>query len=85
VSFVGHGTEIVSTASDGIIKIWDIKSNECVNTIEGHTDKIWAMTLSKDESRLITAAADSEIHIWKDCTAEDVSQKRKEEQERILK
>lgn len=85
VAFNGHGTEIISTSSDGIIKIWDIKSNECINTIEGHSDKIWAMAISKDEKQLITAAADSQIHLWKDSTEEENSNKRKEEQERILK
>ena len=53
------------SGSDGLLKIWTIKSNECTKTYDQHEDKVWALTVNSNEDRLVTGAGDSTIIIWK--------------------
>lgn len=37
----GQGPEqLVSSASDGLVKVWDTRQEECVATLDGHEDKV---------------------------------------------
>ena len=35
---------VASAAADGLVKIWDPTSGECVSTLDNHTDRVWALT-----------------------------------------
>ena len=74
VHFIDRGMQLISSGSDGNLKIWNIRSNECVQTIDAHNDKIWALTLSKDESLLISGS-DSMVILWNDITADEREEK----------
>jgi len=39
------GLQVASASVDGVVKIWNVKKQQCVNTFQMHTDKIWAMEL----------------------------------------
>uniref|UniRef100_A0A8C7QY21 Transducin beta like 3 n=1 Tax=Oncorhynchus mykiss TaxID=8022 RepID=A0A8C7QY21_ONCMY len=32
--------------SDGLVKLWTIKTNECVKTLDAHQDKVWGLHVS---------------------------------------
>jgi U3 small nucleolar RNA-associated protein 13 len=32
--------QLVSTASDGLVKLWNIREEECIKTLDGHEDKV---------------------------------------------
>lgn len=83
--FISNGTQLLSASSDGLIKLWSIKTNECINTFDGHTDKVWALAVRKDEDQFITGGADSLIHVWKDYTDIEEEQKHIQTQDRMLK
>ena len=34
---------MVSAASDGLIKLWTLKSSECVATMDAHQARVWAL------------------------------------------
>lgn len=40
VDFIAQGQQLVSTASDGLIKVWAIKDEECVISLDNHEDKV---------------------------------------------
>ncbi len=83
----------MSTGGDGVIKLWTIKSNECVFTSDAHDDKASALCVGaepikhikkEDEEReettkLVTGGADSVIIVWEDCTKAVEEEKIKEE------
>lgn len=58
----------MSSGSDGLVKIWDVRTEECVTTMDNHEDKVWALTVSRDEKTIVSAAADSVITFWEDST-----------------
>ena len=53
------------SATDGLVKLWTVKTNECVKTLDEHEDKIWALAISKTGETFITGGADSTLVEWK--------------------
>lgn len=53
------------SGSDGLLKLWTIKTNECVKTLDGHEDKIWGLHSNKQDDMVVTASSDSSITLWK--------------------
>lgn len=47
------------------MKLWVIKSNTCVSTMDEHEDKVWSVTVNKEEDHVVTGGADSSIILWK--------------------
>jgi WD40 repeat protein len=53
---------IFSASYDGTIRVWDISSRKCVDTISGHRGPIWSLTsLGKF---LFSASADGTCRVW---------------------
>jgi len=58
--------QLLSASVDGVVKIWSLAKEKCLNTWEMHEGKIWAMEVHED--KLITGGSDSSIRIWLDNT-----------------
>jgi len=58
------GKHIVSGSLDRTIKIWDMKSGECINTLEGHTNSIFSLSITPDEKHIVSGSWDDTIKIW---------------------
>lgn len=52
------------SGSDGLVKLWTIKTNECVKTLDAHQDKVWGLHGSRKDDKMVTGSADSTITIW---------------------
>ncbi len=57
----GEGGDEVNTKS---IKIWDVSSGNCIQTISGGGGDIQSIDFSPDESRIVTGSSDKSIKIW---------------------
>ncbi|CCE62237.1 hypothetical protein TPHA_0C00810 [Tetrapisispora phaffii CBS 4417] len=53
---------LVSTAKDGLIKLWDLKTQQCVETHIAQTGECWALGVHGD--LVVTTGTDSQIKIW---------------------
>ncbi len=53
------------SGSDGLVKVWTIRTNECVSTLDEHTEKVWSLAVSSDGDLLVSGGADSVICQWK--------------------
>ena len=81
--------QLVTSASDGLVKLWNIRDEACVRTLDNHEDKvcflidcmvpanrkIWSISVSSDEATIVSAGADSLATFWQDSSA--VEQKEK--------
>lgn len=57
---------LISTSKDGMIKIWDLKINQCVETHLAHNRESWAMNVLKYENRdmILTSGLNGECKLW---------------------
>lgn len=85
VDFISQGQQLVSSSSDGLVKLWNIKGEECVTSLDNHEDKVWALALSEDEKTIVSGAADSIVTFWTDCTAADEEEKIQLKEKEIVK
>ncbi|KAI2666592.1 Transducin beta-like protein 3 [Labeo rohita] len=85
IIFVSRGTQLVSSGSDGLVKLWTIKTNECVKTFDAHQDKVWALHGSRKDDLIVTGSADSLITFWKDVTEVELAEEQAKQEEQVLK
>ena len=76
--------QLLSSGSDGLIKLWTIRTNECESTIDAHDDKIWALDLSPCGTALFSGGADSKIAYYHDTTVERDNVAKEAEEQNIL-
>ncbi len=85
VYFLNNGTQLISTGSDGLLKLWHTRSDECVGTFDEHTEKLWALGVSKDEMTFVSGGADGKVNVWKDITSELHEEELEKRDDIILK
>ena len=64
VDFSPDGNLLVSASSDYSIKVWDIKTKKCLNTLRGHTRWIRTVAFSPDGKQLVSGSGDYTIKLW---------------------
>lgn len=64
VSYNDSGEQIFSSGIDNDIRVWDVRKNEVVYTMRGHTDTVTGLALSPDGSYLLSNAMDNTLRIW---------------------
>ncbi|KAG0374437.1 hypothetical protein BGX24_010402 [Mortierella sp. AD032] len=56
------GYKVISGSRDTTIKIWDIRSGDCIRTYSGHTASV--LCLQYDETRIVSGSSDTSILVW---------------------
>jgi WD40 repeat protein len=54
----------VSSSKDALVKIWDIDSQHCVQTLVGHRAEVWSVAVDASERRLVTGSTDGLLRVW---------------------
>uniref|UniRef100_A0A8C6P2F7 Transducin beta like 3 n=1 Tax=Nothobranchius furzeri TaxID=105023 RepID=A0A8C6P2F7_NOTFU len=84
VIFVSRGSQLLTSGSDGLVKLWTIKTNECVKTLDAHQDKVWGLHGSHKDDKIVTGSADSNIIVWEVGTADTDSKISAQELSNLL-
>lgn len=53
---------IISGSLDNTIKIWSMPSGECLRTLFGHVEGVWA--LAYDKLRIVSGSHDNSVKLW---------------------
>lgn len=58
------GTILAIAAGKHKIKLWDVKTGECLMALSGHTSMVTSVAFSPDGSRLASSSRDLTVRIW---------------------
>lgn len=81
IQWINQGLQIVSGDINALLKIWNVKKQQCVGTFESHDDKVWALDVYNET--LLSGGGDSKLLLWKDVTVEVEEQLNKEKMDEI--
>lgn len=49
----------------GILQVWDLDTQHCIQTVVGHRSEIWSVDYHPKLQRVITGTSDNQLRIWK--------------------
>jgi WD40 repeat protein len=58
------GSKLATAGADRLARVWGLKEQKLLATLEGHSDYVSAVAFRKDKSQLASASADKEIKVW---------------------
>ncbi|THV08658.1 WD40 repeat-like protein [Dendrothele bispora CBS 962.96] len=56
---------LITTSKDTFVKVWDLSTQHCVQTLVAHRADIWAMDVDIERSIMFTGSGDGEVKAWK--------------------
>mmetsp|Transcript_3397 Transcript_3397/g.7959 ORF Transcript_3397/g.7959 Transcript_3397/m.7959 type:complete len:507 (+) Transcript_3397:268-1788(+) len=62
-SFHPDGLILATGCADSVVKVWDVKSQNCVAKVEGHSGPVHSLSFSENGYYLATCAADG-VKLW---------------------
>ncbi|XP_012558462.1 U5 small nuclear ribonucleoprotein 40 kDa protein isoform X1 [Hydra vulgaris] len=64
VCFNDTTSQFMSGGIDNVIKVWDLRKNDIMFKMQGHTDSVTGFRLSPDGSFLLSNAMDNTVRVW---------------------
>ncbi|MBD2041468.1 WD40 repeat domain-containing protein [Microcoleus sp. FACHB-672] len=64
VALCPQSQKIACGSGDGTIKLWDVNTDCCLNTFQGHTDVVSSIAFSSDGKTLVSGSFDETIKLW---------------------
>jgi len=73
VAFSPDSHRILTTADDGIVRVWDAGTGEQLRDLVGHANRVLCATYSPDGKRIASGGFDNNVRIWNAQTFEQVA------------
>ena len=78
VAFNRDGDRLASCDDDGIVRVWDARSWNCLLTIQADAEPIWSVYFSPDGCHIVTGSDSATIKFWDATTGECIRTLRDE-------
>ncbi|KAJ7499020.1 WD-repeat-containing protein [Mycena latifolia] len=56
---------LLSASKDTFLKLWDLSTQHCVQTIVAHRSEIWTMDVDPEQNLVFTGSGEGELKAWK--------------------
>lgn len=56
---------ILTSSKDTFLKLWDLTTQHCVQTIVAHSSEIWTLDVNKDQDLVFTGSGEGELKAWR--------------------
>ena len=70
VNFNPQGNLLVSGSFDETVKVWDVRTGECVSTLPAHSDPVTGVDFNRDGTCIVSSSHDGLMRIWDVATGE---------------
>ena len=64
LSFSSNSERLASASGDRTIRIWSMKTGECIHSLTGHEGLIFTTSFSRNMAFVISSSSDKTIRIW---------------------
>jgi len=64
IAFSPKGDIIASGSVERVVKLWDIRTGDCLGTLKGHEYPILALSFSPDGDKLVSGSGDTTLMTW---------------------
>lgn len=61
---VGVARFAVSNSNENTLRLWDLATGTCLQTLRGHSGKVWCFDVHWKNMQAVTASADHTLRIW---------------------
>ena len=61
----GAAPRLVTSSKDSHLRVWDLTTQHCVQTVVGHRCEVWSLDVDPTGQRLVTGAADAHLRIFR--------------------
>ncbi len=69
-AFSPDQTMLASASYNNAINVWCLKTGNCLNVLEGHTQRCRNIFFTEDEQQIITPSLDGTVRVWNPQTGE---------------
>ncbi|KAL0949715.1 hypothetical protein HGRIS_009754 [Hohenbuehelia grisea] len=56
---------LLSSAKDTFLKLWDLSTQHCVQTIVAHRSEVWTMDVDPEQNLIFTGSGEGEMKAWR--------------------
>ncbi|KAI6119434.1 WD40-repeat-containing domain protein [Pisolithus croceorrhizus] len=56
---------LLTVSKDTLMKVWDLSTQHCMQTVVAHRAEIWSMDVSPDQKYLFTGSNDGDLKAWR--------------------
>lgn len=63
-AFLQQGNKLISCSKDSHIRVWDLGTQHCSQTLVGYRGEVWALALDPTQRRLVTGSADVDLQVY---------------------
>ncbi|MBN2228721.1 MAG: WD40 repeat domain-containing protein [Candidatus Thorarchaeota archaeon] len=64
LAFSPKGDIVATGTVERVVKLWDIRTAECIATLEGHTYPVLSLSFSPDGDKIVSGSGDTTLIIW---------------------
>jgi WD40 repeat protein len=64
IAFSPRGDILATGSVERVVKLWDIRTGDCLATLEGHEYPVLALSFSPDGNELVSGSGDTTLMTW---------------------